>query len=316
MHCPHCQTELPPGAKFCMECGSKVPRLCAQCGAEAPAVAKFCLECGAAMSSAPALPRRPVDLATQFSAFEQALPPSVREHIIAPDEGENRILTILFADLTDSVKATVGLSPEAAANLVNDVLKAMVDAIITYEGRINRLLGDAVLAFFGTPVAHENDPERAIQAALALRVAVRKLGLNVTAGINTGEVYLGAIGSARHQEFTAIGTAINLAARLREHARPGQILVGQAVYRQARRAFAFTPLTLEMKGLAEPVPAYEVLQALPHPEKVRGIEGLRASLIGRDRELSALIACADDSWPSVRARSSRLSARRASARRA
>ena len=98
------------------------------------------------------------------------------------------------------------------------MLKAMVDAILRYEGRINRLLGDAVLAFFGTPLAHENDPERAILAALELRDAVQALGLNVTAGINTGEVYLGAIGAEQHREITAQGPVVNLAARLREKA--------------------------------------------------------------------------------------------------
>src|SRR5205823_13083094 len=140
------------------------------------------------------------------------------------------VLTILFADLTGSVKSTVGLAPEDAADKVNDVLKAMVDAVVEYEGRINRLLGDAVLAFFGTPIAHENDPERAILAALRIREAVRCLGFDVTVGINTGEVYLGAVGSDAYHEVTAVGTAINLAARLRERARPGEILVGAATH--------------------------------------------------------------------------------------
>lgn len=89
----------------------------------------------------------------------------------------------------------------------------MVDAVLEYDGRINRLLGDAVLAFFGTPRAHENDPERAILAALRIREAVRALGFDVTAGINTGEVYLGAVGSDAHREVTAMGNAIVMAAR-------------------------------------------------------------------------------------------------------
>jgi class 3 adenylate cyclase/tetratricopeptide (TPR) repeat protein len=255
----------------------------------------FCSACGTALtagSAALAPPRRP-DLATQFSALQQALPASVQEQIVTQPEGENRVLTILFADLTGSVRTMAHLSPEDAAALVNDVLKAMVDAILAHGGRINRILGDAVLAFFGTPQAHENDPERAILAALAVREAVQKLGLDVTAGINTGDVYLGAVGSDQHHEFSAIGTAINLAARLREKAQPGQILVGEAVHRQTRRAFAFTRHSLDVKGLAGPIAAYEVLRPLPHPEKVRGIEGLRSVLIGREQDLAALIDCAD-----------------------
>ena len=202
--------------------------------------------------------------------------------------GETRVLTILFADLTGSVQRTAHLYPEDAAALVNDVLTTMVDAILKCEGRINRLLGDAVLAFFGSPVAHENDPERAILAALDLRAAVQKLGLNVTVGINMGQVYLGAIGAEQHQEITAQGPVVNLAARLREKAQPGQILVGEAVYRQTRRAFEFAQHLVEAKGFAEPVAAYEVVRPLPRPEKLRGIEGVRAPLIGRDAEFAQL----------------------------
>jgi class 3 adenylate cyclase len=228
-------------------------------------------------------------LEEQFSAFRQALPASLQGHLFTQPEGENRALTILFADLTGSVRTTAGLHPEDAAALIDQVLKAMVDAILKYEGRINRLLGDAVLAFFGTPVAHENDPERAILAALELRDAVQALGLNVTAGINTGEVYLGSIGADAHREITAQGEVVNLAARLREKAQPGQILVGETVHRQTQRAFAFARHAVQAKGFAESVAAYEVVRALPRPEKVRGIEGLRADLIGREKELGALL---------------------------
>src|SRR5205823_12947798 len=135
-----------------------------------------------------------------------------------------------------------------------------------YAGHIDRLSGDAVLAFFGTPQAHENDPERAILAALDVREAVQQQGLNVAIGINTGAVYLGAVGSEQHQEVTAQGPVVSVAARLREVAQPGQILVGEAVYRSTRRAFACAPHCVEVKGSAQPVAAYEVLSPVPHPE--------------------------------------------------
>ena len=145
-----------------------------------------------------------------------------------------------------------------------------------------------MLAFFGTPIAHENDPERAVLAAMELRSAVRTLGLDVTAGINAGEVYLGTIGAEQHREITAQGPVVNLAARLREKAQPGQILVGETVYRHTRRAFEFVRHEVQAKGFAQPVPAYEVVRPLPRPEKARGIDGLRATLIGRERELEQL----------------------------
>jgi len=163
-----------------------------------------------------------------------------------------------------------------------------VDVLLKYEGRVDRFLGDGLLAVFGVPAAHESDPERAILAALEIREAAGELGLEVTAGINTGEVYAGGVGSEQHREVTVMGPVVNLAARLQGHAAPGQILVGEATHRHTRRAFAFAPLSLELKGIAHPVTAYAVERALPRPEKARGIEGLRAELIGRDGGLARL----------------------------
>jgi class 3 adenylate cyclase len=130
-----------------------------------------------------------------------------------------------------------------------------------------------VLAFFGTPIAHEDDPERAILAALRLREAVQQLGLEVTVGINTGEVYLGAVGGGGHQEITAMGTAINLAARLREKAQPGEILVGEATYRQTRSAFQFRRRVAATRTGKQPEIAFAVEGPLPQSEKPRGLEG-------------------------------------------
>src|SRR5262249_8518309 len=170
-------------------------------------------------------------LEQQFAAFQQSLPDAFRQQLLTPPEGENRVVTVLFADMSDSVQATGHLHPEDAANLVNSLLKAMVDVLVKYEGRIDRFLGDGALAVFGTPQAHESDPERAILAAIEIREAARRLGLNVTAGINTGEVYVGGVGSEQHQEVTVMGPAVNLASRLQGLAEPGQVHVGEATYR-------------------------------------------------------------------------------------
>jgi class 3 adenylate cyclase len=203
-------------------------------------------------------------------------------------EGENRLVTVLFADMCRSVETTQDLDPEEAAALVNRLLGVMVDAVLEYEGHVDRFLGDGVLAVWGMLQAREDDPGCAIRAALAIREAARKLGLEVTAGINTGEVYRGAVGTERHQEVTVVGPVVNLAARLQEQAEPGQVLVGEATYRQTRRAFAFSSRSLAIKGISQPVMAYAVDRAWPRPEKARGIEGLRAELIGREEELTKL----------------------------
>lgn len=205
-------------------------------------------------------------------------------------EGENRLVTLLFADMSRSLETTRDLHPEDAAALVNRLLQAMVDVILKHEGRVDRFQGDGVLAVFGVPHAHEEDPERAIRAALEIREAAHYLELEVTAGISTGQVYVGAVGSERHHETTMVGPAVGLAARLQEQAQPGQILVGELTQRLARRAFVFTPCSLGIKSMARPTTVYVVEQALLRPEKARGLEGLRAEMIGRDEELAKLKA--------------------------
>jgi uncharacterized protein with von Willebrand factor type A (vWA) domain len=152
-------------------------------------------------------------------------------------QDETRLLTILFADLTSSVGTTAGMDPEETATFLDRVLAVMAQAVAEHDGRIESYLGDGILAFFGTPRAHEDDPARAILAALQIRQRLQAMGLDATAGIETGEVFLGRVGSTVHQEFGARGHVINLAARLQAKAEPGQILVGAATHRLARDEF-------------------------------------------------------------------------------
>ncbi len=154
--------------------------------------------------------------------------------------------------------------------------------------------GDGLLALYGAPILHENDPERAIRTAIDMRDAMRKRGLEITVGINTALMTVGEIQTALHKEYTAYGTDINLAARLQQAAKGGQIFVGSGTYRQTRYAFDFGRIeNLTLKGFDSGIVAYEVLKVKVHPEKVRGIEGLRARMIGREREFAELKAAAD-----------------------
>lgn len=202
--------------------------------------------------------------------------------------GEERLVTVVFADLTESVRRTADLTPEEATSLVSPLLEAMVELMIRHGGRIDRFLGDGVLAVFGVPIANEDDPIRAVRAAMELRERATSLGLAVTVGINTGRVYFGPVGSDLHEELTVMGPTVNLAARLQSAAAADQILVGETTRAHVRRAFELEPVRLEVKGIAEPVTAYLAEYEADHPDKVRGIEGLRAELVGRDRELHAL----------------------------
>lgn len=198
------------------------------------------------------------------------------------------MVTVVFADITESVRRTGALSPEEATRLVNPLLEAMVDLMVRHGGRIDRFLGDGVLAVFGVPVAHEDDPIRAVRAAVGLKERAMSLGVSVTVGVNTGRVYFGPVGSALHEELTVMGPVVNLAARLQSSAGHDQILVGESTFAHVRAAFDLTPVELDIKGIDGPVTAYRAEGLVDHPDKVRGVEGLTAELVGREAELATL----------------------------
>ncbi len=245
--------------------------------------ARFCSQCGS--------PATIADDSTIAGGFGQLnLGVEDRRRLLTDVEGEHRLVTVVFADLTASVARTRELHPEEAAQLVNSLLETMVDALIRYGGRIDRFLGDGALAVFGIPETHENDPERAVRAALDIRERAREIGLGATVGVNTGRVYFGPMGSSLHEELTVMGPAVNLAARLQGKASDGEVMVGQATRDHVHAAFELTPRTVDLKGFDEPVTAYVADRLLDHPDKVRGIEGLKAPMIGREKEMAQLEA--------------------------
>ena len=197
-------------------------------------------------------------------------------------------MTVVFADMSESVRRTSGLDAESAADLVNPLLETMVELMTRYGGRIDRFLGDGILAVFGVPAAHEDDPIRAVWAALELRDRAAELGLPVTVGVNTGRVYFGPVGSSVHEELTVMGPTVNLAARFQSAATAGEVLVGTSTEAQTRAAFSLSPVRLDIKGITEPVDAFKAERVLDHPDKVRGIENLKSALVGRHAELERL----------------------------
>ena len=245
---------------------------CEACGRDSTVEARFCSQCGARLGTAGA----------------QTIPVEARGHVMSDLRGEERLVTVVFADMTESVRRTSGLSGEEATMLVNPLLETMVELMVRYGGRIDRFLGDGILAVFGVPSAHEDDPIRAVRAALELRERSVDLGLAITVGINTGRVYFGPIGSSLHKELTVMGPTVNLAARFQSAAAAGEILIGRSTNTHVHAAFALTPVTLTVKGISEPVEAFKAERLLDNPSKVRGIEGLRAQMVGRDVELRRL----------------------------
>jgi class 3 adenylate cyclase len=213
--------------------------------------------------------------------------------------GERKIVTVLFADVVGSTAMAEHMDPEEWTEMMNGAFDWMSPSIYKYEGTIARLMGDALLAFFGAPVAHEDDPSRAIRSAMDMLEAMRdyaeltkaRFGMDfaIRIGINTGSVVVGEVGSDLKYEYTAMGDAVNLASRLQSAARPMRTLISQDTYRFVAPLFEFNDLgQIEVKGKTEPVQIYEVVGMKTQPGKVRGLSGLTSPMVGRQAELSAL----------------------------
>jgi adenylate cyclase len=214
--------------------------------------------------------------------------------------GENRVMTIVFPDLCGYMAASKQAPGDDAVELVNAILGIYIDNVLEHGGYVARCIHDEVLALFGTPPAREDDPEHAVRAALAIRTAIRAIGLDVKIGINTGLVYFGHVGNAAHAELAVVGPAADVAARLvgkgDKVALPGEILVGASVERATRHLFEYgPPRVLNLKGIAEPITSHELLgpRAVPlpsEPDELRDRARLQAKLDALDPEAKRALA--------------------------
>src|SRR3990172_6833041 len=266
MVCPRCQTDNPPQARFCRECGVRLGLQCAECGAELPDSAKFCVQCGRQAGAA-------ADAGSRAGAPDAAPPRRLAEKIVASRaslEGERKQVTVLFADLKGSLELLADRDPEDARALLDSVLERMMDAVHLYEGTVNQVLGDGVMALFGAPLAHEDHAVRACYAALRIQQSVERyaeelrrregIDLLVRVGVNSGEVVVRSISSDLHVDYTAVGQTTHLAARMEQLARPGTILVTGATARLVAGYVDLRPLgSAPVKGVVEPVQLFEVV---------------------------------------------------------
>jgi class 3 adenylate cyclase/tetratricopeptide (TPR) repeat protein len=212
-------------------------------------------------------------------------------------EGERRVVTMLFCDVRGSTAIAERLDPEEWAEIMNGAFEHLIAPIYRYEGTLARLMGDAIFAFFGAPIAHEDDPQRAVSAGLDIIDGIqayrerqkidRGLDLNVRVGINTGPVVVGQVGSDLRLEYTAMGDAVNVAARMEQTAEPGTVQITAETYRRIASSFdAESRGGVEVKGKTEPVPAYRVAGRKQQPEAPPRTRA--TPLVGREYEMEVL----------------------------
>ena len=298
MRCPNCQTLNPINAKYCLECGNRLI-ICPNCGTINLPVAKFCIECGTALqlrgdtnASLTALPK------------ERTTDTSSTTEVLLPPE-ERRVVTVMFADIIGSTPMAARMDPEDMRAILTGYFNLMTQQIRKHGGTVEKYIGDAVMAVFGTPITHEDDPDRAIRAALDMDTALTTFNqqrqaldsdairLQMRIGINTGEVALPGSGQQQRHDFLITGDAVNVAARLQQIAAPDTILVGERTFLATRGVFEVRAIApVQLRGKAEPLSAYVIqglhIQTPTITQQPRGLEGLQVPMVGRSLELTLM----------------------------
>ena len=296
MICPNCQTENPQAARFCMNCGTALQKHCSNCRAELQADARFCMHCG-----------EPVRIKTAqddtyLTRLTAAAPAPLVEKARAAEvlSGERRTATVLHLDVVGSTAIAEFVGEETWASIMTEAYDRFAQAVYQYEGTIARLLGDALVAFFGAPVVHEDDPIRAVKAALELidlaqifkEDAKRDYGIdfNVRVCLNTGPVVVGPVSSTMRYDFTPVGGVVNLAARIKFAAKPMTVLISENTFPFVSPVFEFSDLGLiEVADRPEAVRVYQVLGSKTEPGSLRGLAGFESPMVGREKELASMV---------------------------
>ena len=294
MQCPRCQHENPTGMKFCGECASPLAATCPSCGAANPPENKFCGQCAAPLRTAPT---------AKVAAPDSYTPKHLAEKILtskAALEGERKQVTILFADLKGSMELLADRDPEEARKLLDPVLERMMEAVHRFEGTVNQVMGDGIMALFGAPLAHEDHAVRACYAALRMQDAVRRYSdelrraqgveVQIRVGLNSGEVVVRSIGSDLRMDYTAVGQTTHLAARMEQLATPGTVRLTGETTRLAEGYVAVRALgPIPVKGLPDPIEIFELTGAGQARTRLQAaaLRGL-TRFVGRDAEVEHL----------------------------
>src|SRR5262245_38108604 len=272
MACPRCRHETPADATFCPECGARLAVTCPPCGTTNAPSHRFCKECGQALAASSLGGKA----SERFTAPQVYTPKHLAERILtsrAALEGERKHVTVLFADLKGSLELLGDRDPEEAREILDPVVERMMEAVHRYEGTVNLVMGDGIMALFGAPLGHEDHAVRACYAALDMQAAIRRytgearrshgIEVQIRVGLNSGEVVVRTIGSDLRMDYSAIGQTTHLASRMEQRATPGTIRLTAYTLRLVEGFVEVKSLGLvPVKGLEAPIEVYELVGAV------------------------------------------------------
>lgn len=308
MQCSKCGFENSPEAKFCGECGGKLESLCPECKSPNPSSYKFCAECGQKLTDAhqsPEVLSKNLSADDKLAKLRRYLPKGIAEKILAQKgriEGERKQVTVMFCDLVGFSSISEGLDLEDIYPIMDKVHEILIHKVHDYEGVVNKMIGDGIMALFGAPLALEDAPQRAIRSAFSIHQEITRYSeslkdlngempmLQMRIGIHTGPVVVGAIGNDLQVEFTAIGNTVNLASRMENLALPGTTYVSEDTFKLAEGYFRFEHQgEKQIKGFSEPIQVYRPI--VPRSRRTRfdvSTERGLTPFVGRERELELL----------------------------
>jgi len=281
MKCSKCQAENPEKAAFCMGCGSTMEFHCPQCGKITPPTGKFCINCGHNLT----LPSEPTPQDLSFDEklekIQRYLPKGLTEKILSQKdriEGERKQVTVMFCDMEGFTPLTERLGPDEAYTIMDQVYEILIHKVHNYEGTVNEMTGDGIMALFGAPIALEDAPQRAIRSALSIHREMSKFSdrikkeeeaipaIKMRIGIHAGPVVVGTVGNDLRVEFKAVGDTVNMASRMEGLAQAGTTYVTEDVFSLTEGFFRFEALgEKEVKGKEAPVKVYHVIAPSSRP---------------------------------------------------
>ena len=306
MQCPKCQFENPEGIKFCGECGAKLERICLSCNSPNPPHFKFCGQCGNNLVDPDEKPPKDLSIDEKIEKIQKYLPKGLTEKILSQRdriEGERKHVTVMFCDMVGFTHLADKLGPEESYRIMDKVYELLIHKVHDYDGTVNEMTGDGIMALFGAPIAVEDAPLRAIRSAYSVHREIARFSdklrqekdniapLKMRIGIHTGPVVVGTVGNDLRVEFKAVGDTVNLASRMEGLAEPGTTYVTAETFKLAEGLFRFESLgEREIKGKAAPIKTYRVIA--PSTRRTRfdvSAERGLTTFIGRERELELLL---------------------------